>query len=50
MLAAVKKHSNTSSVTLNLALSRGSSPNKPLLKRAREEDRMHVATIGNAAI
>ena len=35
VLAAMRKHSNTSPVTLSLALSRGSSPNKPSLRRAR---------------
>ena len=43
VLAAMKKHSNTNSVTLSLALRRGSSPNKPPLRRAPcQESSAHV--------
>ena len=46
-LAAMKKHSNTSSVTLSLVLSRGPSPNKPSLRRAFcRESSAHVRKTG----
>ena len=47
VLAAMKKLPNTSSVTLSLALSRGSSPNKPSLRRAHcRESSAHVRKTG----